>query len=348
MKKLLLSAGVAMLLSGAASAQDIHFTQYWTSPLTLNPAMTGLISEDLRFAGNYRMQWSSVSANPYMTGSLSYDMALLKGKLPEGDALGIGVLGFYDKAGSGSLQNTTVGLALAYHKAFGYDRLHHVSIGFQGQLVQKNLDFAKLTFEDQYNSFLGTIGTTGTSEKFNNADLSYPDFNVGAMYSGKVADHVTGYAGYSYYHLTQPVETFLGNTNHQIHGRHTAYLGGSFDLNPNTVLYASALYQSQASATEVMVGTAVGFVLNPGHDEEYQKSTIFYLGGWYRYGDAICPYISIEWTKMRIGLSYDVNVSTFTPATSGLGAYELSFIFLGRINKHERNPTYTWACPKIF
>lgn len=348
MKKLLLSAGVAMLLSGAASAQDIHFTQYFTSPLTLNPAMTGLVEGDLRFAGNYRQQWSSVSANPYVTGSLSYDMAILKGKLPEGDAFGIGVLGFYDKAGSGALTNTSVGLSLAYHKAFGYDRLHHLSIGFQGMLVQKNLNFAKLTFGDQFDPVAGTINPTGTNEVFKNADLTYPDYNVGLMYSGKMADHVTGYFGYSYYHLTQPVETFLGNNNHQIHGRHSAYLGGSFDMNPNTVLYASALYQSQASATEVMLGTAVGFVLNPGHDEEFQKSTIFYLGGWYRYGDAIAPYVGIEWTHMRVGLSYDVNVSTFTPATSGMGAYEISLVYFGRINKHDRNPTYTWACPKIF
>jgi type IX secretion system PorP/SprF family membrane protein len=347
MKKLLLGACVAMMVSGAAIAQDAHFTQYFTSPLTLNPAMTGLVPEDLRFAGNYRTQWSTVSANPYTTATLSYDMAVLKGKLPEGDALGIGVMGMYDKAGSGGLQNTTVGLSLAYHKAFGYDRLHHLSFGFQGNLVQKNLNFAKLTFQDMYDAGLGTLSMP-TGENFKNADLTYPDYNLGVMYSGKMADHVTGYMGYSYYHLTQPVETFLGNNNHTIHARHTGYLGGSFEMNPNTVLYASALYQSQASATEVLLGTAVGFVLNPGHDEEFQRNTIFYLGGWYRYGDAVAPYIAIEWTKMRIGLTYDVNVSTFTPATSGMGAYEISMLFFGRINKHERNPNYNWACPKIF
>ncbi|MES2702782.1 MAG: PorP/SprF family type IX secretion system membrane protein [Bacteroidota bacterium] len=347
MKKLLLGASVAMMLSGAVSAQDVHFTQYFTSPLTLNPAMTGLVNEDLRFAGNFRMQWSSVSANPYMTGTLSYDMAVLKGKLPEGDALGIGVMGLYDVAGSGGLKNTSVGLSLAYHKAFGYDRQQHLSIGFQGVLVQKNLNFAKLTFEDMYNNGSGTLAFP-TAEKFSNADLSYPDFNLGAMYSGKLAEHVTGYMGYSYYHLTQPVETFLGNNNHQIHSRHTGYLGGSFDMNPNTVLYASALYQSQASATEVLIGTAVGFILNPGHDEEFQKNTIFYLGGWYRYGDAISPYVGIEWSKMRVGLSYDVNVSSFTPATGGMGAYEISLIYFGRINKHEKNPNYNWNCPKLY
>lgn len=345
MKKLILGVGVTMMLAGSALAQDVHFTQYFTSPLTLNPAMTGLLSEDLRLAANYRNQWSTVSPNPYLTGTVSFDMAMLKGKLPEGDAMGMGVMVLYDKSGTGGLTNTTAGLSLAYHKAFGRDRLQHISFGMQGYLVQKHLDFAKLTFEDMFNSGSGQLAYP-THEVFNNADLSYPDFNTGLMYSGRVADHVTTYIGYSYYHLTQPVETFL-NDSHQIHARHTGYLGGSIDMNENTILYVSGLYQSQAAATEVLIGTAVGFVLNPGHDPEYQKNTIFYLGGWYRYGDAVAPYVAIEWAKMRIGLSYDVNVSQFTPATGGGGGYEISLLYFGRINKHERNPMYNWACPKF-
>src|ERR1700739_4797102 len=99
MKKILLSFSVAVALAGSAVAQDIHFTQYFTSPLTLNPAMTGLVPEDLRFAANYRTQWSSVSTNPYATGTVSLDIATFKNKLPEGDAIGIGLVMEYDKAG---------------------------------------------------------------------------------------------------------------------------------------------------------------------------------------------------------------------------------------------------------
>jgi len=346
MKKLLLGVSLTMLVAAHASAQDVHFTQYFTSPLTLNPAMTGLVAEDLRFSANFRQQWSAVSSNPYMTGTASFDIATLKGKLPEGDALGLGVLLQYDKSGTGSLTNTTAGLSLAYHKAFGADRQQHLSIGFQGNYVQKSIDFQKLTFGDMFNAQTGTF-SQATRESFQKVSLGYSDFNGGLMYSGRVADHVTAYIGYSYYHLTQPVESFL-TEQHQIHSRQTGYLGGSFDMNENTVLYASALYQSQASATEVLLGAAVGFVMNPGHDAEYQKNTIFYLGGWYRYGDAVAPYVGVEWSKMRLGISYDVNVSSFSPATGGAGAYEISLIYFGRINKHERNPQYNWSCPKLY
>ncbi len=346
MKKFILGFTFAIIGTGALKAQDVHFTQYFTSPLTLNPAMTGLIAEDLRFAANYRSQWSSVSTNPYTTASVSFDMAILKGKLPEGDALGIGFMGLYDKSGSGGLTNTTMGGSLAYHKAFGREREQHLSFGIQMNMVQKTIDVSKLVFEDMYNVTSGTVSNT-TSANISSPSISYPDFNGGIMYSGKIADKAQGYFGYSYYHLTQPTESFMKDV-HQIHNRQTAYMGASFDVSSNTILYTSALYQSQASATEVLLGTAVGFILNPNHDEEYMKNTIFYLGAWYRYNDAFAPYVSIEWAKVRVGLSYDVNVSHFAPATHGLGAYELSIIFLGRINRGEKNPVYNWSCPKIF
>lgn len=345
MKKILLGVGAAMVLSTSAMAQDPHFTQYFASPLTLNPALTGLTQCDLRLAANYRSQWASVSPNPYVTGTISYDMATLKGKLDNGDAVGVGLLGMFDRSGLGGLQNVTVGLSVAYHKAFGAEKQHTLSLGVQGVLVQKSIDFTKLKFEDQYNPGSG-LAEYQTGENVGNADLTYPDFNVGLMYSGRINEHGTAYIGASYYHLTTPTETFL-NDQHKIHSRFTGYLGGSFDLNEDIVLYASGLMQTQASATEVLVGAAVGFVLNPGHDVEFKKNTVLYLGGWYRYGDALAPYIGFEWSKMKLGVSYDVNMSSFSTATKSNGGYEVSLIFNGCINKRQAGPTYNFSCPKF-
>jgi len=344
MKKILLGVS-AFVMAGALQAQDVHFTQYFTSPLTLNPALTGLTRCDLRLAANFRSQWGSVSPNPYITGTVSYDMATLKGNLPEGDALGIGLLGLFDRSGAGALQNTTVGVSLAYHKSFGQEKQNTISLGVQGYLVQKSIDFNKLKFEDQFDPASG-YANIPTSENFTNADLTYPDFNAGIMYTGKLNDFATAYVGLSYYHLTQPVETFLGGTN-KISPRISATAGGSFDLNENMVLYTSGLYQAQAKASEIVVGAAAGFVLNPGYDEEFSQKTVLYLGSWYRYGDALCPYIGFEWAKMQLGISYDANLSKFTAATQGQGAYEISLIFNGCINQRIAQPKYNFACPKF-
>jgi hypothetical protein len=58
--------------------------------------------------------------------------------------------------------------------------------------------------------------------------------------------------------------------------------------------------------------------------------------------------MALEWSKMRIGLSYDVNISTFTPATRGNGAYEISLLFFGNINRRDQGPIYNWSCPKLY
>ena len=342
MKKLLFAIGAFLSLQSVA--QDVHFTQYFTSPLTLNPANTGLVNCDWRVSGNYRSQWGSVNSTPYVTGTFSYDMAVLKGKL-NGDALGIGVLGLYDKSGTGALQNITAGLSLAYHKRLSQDeeKPQNLSIGIQGSLVQKSIDFNKLKFESQYDPTTG--GTPYASgENVGNADLTYPDFNAGLMYSGYVTERTNMYAGLSYYHITRPVETFL-NGNHKINSRITASLGGSFQMNEKLVTYLSGMYQQQGKAYEILIGGAAGFVMNPNHEDDV-ANTIFYLGAWYRYGDAIAPYIGFEWSKAKLGVSYDVNLSGFTPATKGNGALEISLIYNGCIIKNETR-SYNFACPRF-
>jgi len=348
MKKVLLTALAMAGISVGSWAQDVHFTQYFTSPLTLNPAQTGLTQNDWRASANLRQQWYTVSDNPYLSGTVSFDMPLLRGKLPEGDALGIGILGLYDKAGSGALQNTTVGLSLAYHKSFGIDKQHTISLGAQGYMVQKSIQFDKLIFGNQFspNSPEGYLASLPSGENFGNADLTYPDFNIGLMYSGRVAENATLYGGVAMYHLTRPEERFLNSgTSLNINSRISAHLGGSFELNENTVMYLSGMYQKQGPASELLLGGAVGFVMNPGHDE-YTRNTVFYLGGWYRYGDAIAPYIGFEWSRMKFGISYDVTMSSAQNMTSGQGAWEFSVIYNGVINKvfHKK---YNFACPKF-
>ncbi len=122
-------------------------------------------------------------------------------------------------------------------------------------------------------------------------------------------------------------------------------LAALFDMNEHTVLYLSAMYQKQGPASEFLLGGAAGFIMNPGHSE-YVRSTIFYLGGWYRYGDAVTPYVGFEWSRMKIGFSYDVTLSSAQNMTSGQGAYELSLIYNGMINKISRKK-YNFACPKF-
>src|SRR5688500_12258614 len=78
MRKFFLMMGL-IGLAATASAQDPNFSQFFVSPLTLNPAMTGKFNGDFRLAGNYRDQWPAIT-KAFITSTASFDMGILKSR----------------------------------------------------------------------------------------------------------------------------------------------------------------------------------------------------------------------------------------------------------------------------
>ena len=79
MRKLLLTLVVILAEVLIIKAQDPNFSQFFASPLTLNPALTGKFDGAVRVAGNYRNQWPTIE-NAYVTKTVSVDFGLLKKK----------------------------------------------------------------------------------------------------------------------------------------------------------------------------------------------------------------------------------------------------------------------------
>src|ERR1700755_680115 len=77
-------------------AQDPNFSQFFVSPLTLNPALTAKFNGNLRVAGNYRNQWPAFT-KAFVTSSVSVDFPILQSKLAETDTWGVGFMGMTDK-----------------------------------------------------------------------------------------------------------------------------------------------------------------------------------------------------------------------------------------------------------
>src|SRR5205085_9109880 len=99
MKKLILLLLTVTACVNIASAQDPHFSQFYYSPLTVNPAMTGSIEGTWRVGINYRNQWGSISApSVYSTPSAFGDFRLFSGRF-SGNSMGLGLLLLTDKAG---------------------------------------------------------------------------------------------------------------------------------------------------------------------------------------------------------------------------------------------------------
>ena len=97
--------------------QDIHFSQFYLSPLNLNPAMTGQMNCNIRLVANYRNQWASIlKADAFSTYSVSYDQRIPVGRY---DYLGVGGTFWGDRAGSLDFQTLQGRLAVSYSKKMG-------------------------------------------------------------------------------------------------------------------------------------------------------------------------------------------------------------------------------------
>src|SRR5580692_5142138 len=119
----LLLAFLTCLAALPARAQDPGFSQFFASPLTLNPALTGKFNGVLRVAGNYRNQWPAIS-NAFITSTVSVDAPILTNKLPVNDTWGLGILAMNDKTADGILTSNYLGISTAYHLALDEDGYH--------------------------------------------------------------------------------------------------------------------------------------------------------------------------------------------------------------------------------
>lgn len=221
-----------LLLIAAATvvkAQDPHFSQFFASPLTLNPAFTGKFDGAWRLAANHRDQWPSIP-KAYVTTSASLDFAILKSKIPEGDVFGIGISGLSDQSADAALKLNYGSLSMSYHKALDEDGYNTIGGGFQATYSSAILDRSKLTFEDQLtqNGF-----TNPTSETFSNGtSQNYFDINAGLLYSGSSNGANNYYLGFSLYHINKPNLSFIDKT-WALASRMTVHGGGSFPVGEN-------------------------------------------------------------------------------------------------------------------
>jgi type IX secretion system PorP/SprF family membrane protein len=328
MRKLNLIILYSLLLT-AAKAQDPNFSQFFVSPLTLNPALTGKFNGDFRIAGNYRDQWPSIS-KAFITSTVSFDLPILRASISELDTWGVGVLAMTDKTANGILSTNLISITTAYHKGLDEDGLHQLGIGFQATYNTKRLDGTKLNFEDELDQFGGWTIPSGEPINDRMLNLDYFDVSAGILYNGSTDGYNNFYLGASAYHLNKPRESFTGDIFYTLNQRYTIHAGGAIPIGDATrTVYLSSLYSHQAGANNIVLGGAMGFALN----DEPDNPSNFFAGVWTRFNnvnDAIIPYLGLEFNGFRLGASYDVNISSLKTASQSRGGLEVSLIFIKR------------------
>lgn len=321
------------------AAQDIHFSMFYASPLTLNPAMTGTADGSYRVAAIYRNQYRSISA-PFSTYAVSYDMRLLQDKL-HNDIFGVGGLLIGDKSGDGKLSTTSAELSAAYHKALDKEHHHYIGVGVQFAYTQQSINYQDLTFPDHFNTSIENFTASNEVQSVTRPNVGYFDMNAGVLQQSNFNDKVGMITGFSIYHIAQPKESFL-DQDVRVALRYTVHEGLHIKVAPKFYINPNIIYQYQDKAQEFNIGAAFEY-----HMSTSKSDLIMSLGGWYRVEDAAIISVGAQYNSVRVMFAYDINASSLTPATQGRGAFELAAIFTGIIKSHQVIYPVLVPCPMM-
>ena len=312
------------------NAQDMHFTQFYSSPVYLNPAMTGL-NVCSRVTLTYRNQWPGIQKtyNSYMLASDHY--------IPDAK-LGAGMLMAHDEAGTGNLMTTIVSPSIAYELRVSQE--FGIRFGLQPGMAQKRINYNKLVFGDQ----IARGGDVPTIEE-SKPSKTYFDAGTGILFYTKQY-----WGGFALSHINRPNESLTGTTSrlplkYSLHGG-----------------YAHILNEDERDELKRKTVTSVFHYRHQKNFDQfdygfYFNQNAFTAGIWYRglnlvkkykkgyqNNDAICLIFGLQNKRTSFGYSYDITISKLASISQGAHEITLSYQLCSKKKKKVR---LTVDCPKF-
>lgn len=328
---------VLLIAMRSVNAQDPSFSQFFSSPLNINPALTARINSDWRVISNFRDQWIG-PASPYASGTISYDTKILQNKIPnvheEKNILGIGGMLMYDYAMDGIMKSVYASANMSYNVVLADGpTVHRLGAGFGATYGKRTVDFSRLTWEEQWVGYTGFNTNLPTGEIALSNMKPWFSANAGLVYSitSEKSNFDIGVAGF---HLNTPKQTFLQDNHQRLAMRKVAHANFETFLNSGLVLNINAITQYQDEASYYSFGGGLGYYVPSNPD------VILNAGLWYWSANAIIPYVGFAYKDFQLGLSYDVTISKLNQASIKPKTFELSLIYRGI-----REPTFSIPCP---
>ena len=341
-------------------AQDIHFSQYNMSPLTLNPAQAGAFFGTARIGGIYRDQWLFLPKD-FSTRSFFIDAPVVKGfRKKRNDWVGAGFMFYGDRAGTSRLGSSMQGaINGSYHFALSKKGNQHITLGLSMGSSKYSVKADSLRFEEDILNNSGQLlssdrqrfglGSANPNDPYYQSPLASRSFSVGLMYRGTNKENDLIELGFSAAHVNSPEYGFsLGSRDTTatgkkankvkrparlvLHGLYTKHLTDKISISP------SLLVQSTTSSTEIVPEVMGGY--------QWNKDIRFNAGVGYRVGDAAILLAGVDHKDLRVGLSWDMRLGELSSDRGIKGGFELAANYIIKIYKKPNVPP-SILCPRL-
>lgn len=327
-----------ILFIGASTskAQDISFSQAYVTGSYLNPALTGLFNGFVRVSTQYREQGRGSFDTEFKTYSVSADIKYKFNTINKfsKDILSVGIYYINDRVELYDFNTNVISLNLAYHKALGFRSNQFIGIGFQGGVLQKNINREHLTFADMYNKI--DAYSFPTHEPILSNNFAVGDFSLGIYYTISPNHNLSIGTGLAYQHFSTPNLSFY-RANNII--ENTSKLFSKLTYHASLDIKTSSFVTIQPRFSFIKQGPY--FDANIGGNIKISSfnwdmiALHFGLSG-HVIKDldnigmgALVPFFGLQYKNFMLGVSYDLVMTHLLYSRKNLNAFELSVSYLG-------------------
>lgn len=323
-----------ILISYRLVGQDIHFSQFPWSPLQTGAAHAGQFEGDLRLTALHRRQWAAVTV-PYKTfsGSADASLNLFSEQLR---SFAAGILINHDDAGDGQLRTLDVQFHFSANYPLDADSVHFIRGGAMAGFSQRSVDFNALSFDEQFNGdSWDPLAANG--ENYSRNKTAWFDLGFGLGWEMKT-EKGSWHLGCAATHINRPDQGFYSTAVRrpilwQING------GAFLRLQDNLSVHPEIIWMTQEKFSALNAGAEVRLAFQKEEVKRYAVGA----GLFYRVNDAVIPVIALYWSKLRLGFSYDINISSLRTVSNGRGGPEFSITYITR--KIRSKPQRSVVCP---
>ena len=347
-------------VAGSLSAQDLHYTLFNMSPLSLNPANTGAFFGSVRVGGIYRGQWWAVnSERGYNTPGGYIDAPIIRG-FRDQDWVGVGATLINDRSGSLNFTTNMNMLSASYHLGLGKEGKSVLTLGLQGGRVGRSFNSGNARLADEYDGATGRFdqdtqdpvisgqGNAAGMGEENDVETDYLDFRAGLLFKSELneSDHLE--VGVALGRPNRPDYQFGDSASIADDLRRrdmliTAHARYEWALSDKWSAAPTAMFQTTSGANEINLQAWAGYDLK---DFKPDKETLLRFGLGYRVGDAAKVLAGLDYGSLRVAAAFDLNVSQYSVATDYQGAFEIAAYYIFKIYKEpEIKPAI--LCPSL-